>query len=81
MLLKNSSILCLYFLTLPLVGKCALSIHQKEQWKCWGARYTLGARYLLTNTVIVFMGHVYTKQEDIQTVRLEEESQSNLLMI
>jgi phosphoglycerol transferase MdoB-like AlkP superfamily enzyme len=31
-LLKNSSVLCLCFLTVPLVGVCAW-------WKCWGARY------------------------------------------
>jgi hypothetical protein len=38
-LLKNSSVHCLYSLTLPLVGVCALSIHQRRLWKCWGARY------------------------------------------
>jgi hypothetical protein len=38
-LLNNSSVLCLYFLALPLVGVCSLSIHQKGWWKCCGARY------------------------------------------
>jgi hypothetical protein len=38
-LLKNSSVLCMYFLALPLVCVCTLSIHQKERWKCWGAHY------------------------------------------
>jgi hypothetical protein len=49
-LLKNFSIPCLYFLSLPLVDVCAwciaLYIHQKEWWKCWGARY-LSKKYLL----------------------------------
>jgi ABC-type spermidine/putrescine transport system permease subunit II len=48
-LLKNSSVLCLCFLTLPLVGVCALSIRRKERCKCWGTRY------LLKNTVIFFL--------------------------
>jgi hypothetical protein len=38
-LLKNSSVLCLYFLILLLVGVCALSVHQKQWWKCWGVLY------------------------------------------
>jgi uncharacterized membrane protein len=32
MLLKNVSVLCLYFLTPSLVGICALRIHQKDRW-------------------------------------------------
>ena len=33
--------------------RCALSAPQKECGKVWGARYTLGARYRLENTVVV----------------------------
>jgi len=32
--------------------RCALSVLQKECRKVWSARYTLGARYRLENTVI-----------------------------
>ena len=31
--------------------RCALSVLQKECRKVWGARYTLGVRYRLENTV------------------------------
>jgi hypothetical protein len=31
--------------------RCAVSIHHKGCGKVWGARYTLGARYLPKNTV------------------------------
>jgi hypothetical protein len=50
MLSKNLPILCLYCLTLPLVGVCTLSIHQKECWKCWGLRYTLDVCHLSKTT-------------------------------
>jgi hypothetical protein len=52
-LLKNSSVL--YVLTLPLVGVCALSTHQKERLKCWGARYTLGVHYGTIGDVILML--------------------------
>ena len=53
---------CLYFLTLPLVSVMRV-IYRKIRHarylyikrnveKVWGTRYTLGARYLLKNTVL-----------------------------
>jgi hypothetical protein len=36
--LKNSSVLCLYFLTLPLVRVCSLSIHKKKSGENVGVR-------------------------------------------
>jgi hypothetical protein len=51
----------LYFVTLPLVSGLRviyiyiyIYIYQKEYRKVWGARYTLGARYLSKNTVILY---------------------------
>jgi hypothetical protein len=55
-LLKNSSVLCLYFLTLLLVGIWALSLHQKGWWRCWDAGYRLGARYPSKNKVCKITG-------------------------
>jgi hypothetical protein len=60
-LLKNSSVLCLYFLALPLVAVCALSIHEKVRWKCWGARYLSKNTVLLScfaGAAISTYGHV-----------------------
>jgi hypothetical protein len=35
--------------------RCAVSIHHKGCGKVWGARYTLGARYLPKNTVVTYI--------------------------
>jgi len=55
----------LYFLTLPLVSVmhviCRRIRHSRYLYikrnaeKVWGARYTLGARYLSKNTVAIFI--------------------------
>jgi hypothetical protein len=51
-LLKNSSSICLYFLTLPLVGVCVLSMHQ-NLWEVpvEGSLNTSGICYLSKNRV------------------------------
>jgi hypothetical protein len=41
----------LYFLTLPLVSVMRYLYIKRNVEKVWGARYTLGARYLSKNTV------------------------------
>jgi hypothetical protein len=58
-LLKNSSVLCMYFRTGPLVGVCTLSIHRQKFWKSWDARYRLDASYLSKN-VVYHLRHIYT---------------------
>jgi hypothetical protein len=43
----------LYFLTLPLVSVTPVICTSKGMSKVLGTRYTLGARYLSKNTVII----------------------------
>jgi hypothetical protein len=46
----------LYLLTLSLVSVARFIIYIKRNVEeVWGARYTLGARYLLKNTVYIFV--------------------------
>ena len=59
----------LYFLTLPLVSVMRVIYRKKRHArylyikrnveKVWGARYTLGARYLSKNTVFIYLFVVY----------------------
>jgi hypothetical protein len=59
MLLKNSSILCLYFLTLPLVGVCVIYT-PKGVMKMLGCALYISSRYLLKNRCIS-LSNLYSK--------------------
>ena len=75
----------LYFLTLPLVSVMRVIYrkirHARYRYikrnveKVWGARYTLGARYLSKNTVVPV---AVSRERFVRRVRLT--SHSNILM-
>jgi hypothetical protein len=55
----------LYFLTLPLVSVTARYLYIKRNVKkVGGARYTLGARYLSKNTVVLFVLNINDNGRD-----------------
>jgi hypothetical protein len=49
-----------YFLSLPLVSVTCVIYTYKNGEKVWGARFTLGAHYLLKNTVFFIVMDLFT---------------------